>query len=250
MKILDLLAPNFCIICGKPSVLLPDFPGFCRCCLQDLPWRFGRQKIKWANVPEGQNKSRSPGTLSAYADSQQNKFFFVYIACSYQHPISHQLLRLKFHGCTGLAEPLAALGYQAVRKDQADFDAVMAVPLHESRLRERGYNQARLISEQLAGRMGCPDLSDLLVRHKATGRQSEQSGRIGRISNLCHAFSLNHNSSGQAAVKQVLAGRRILLVDDVMTTGATLRSAALPLIAAGAEISALAIASDLQEVLH
>jgi ComF family protein len=250
MGLIDLLAPNLCIICHKPCFLLPEFPGFCRGCLQDLPWRFKRAKLDWSDIPDGQILNQMTKPVKGFSQNQRGRFLHVYIACDYRFPISQQLLRLKFHGCTGLSEPLAALGYQAVRLDQSDFDAVIAVPLHSRRLQERGYNQARLIAMQIAARMNCPDLSDFLIRHRPTGRQSEQINRAVRIANLNNAFSLNFNLPGLPAPDRVLASRKILLVDDVMTTGATLRSAALPLIMTGAEVSALVIASDLQGDVH
>ena len=251
MGLTDLLSPNLCIVCRKPCILLPNFPGFCRKCLQDLPWRFGRMKIDWPCKTTASASVRRTASEGSCPDFRQGgSCLDVYIACDYSYPISHSLLQLKFHGHTGLAEPLAAIGYQAIRRSGIVFDAAAAVPLHKNRLIERGYNQAKLISEKLSERLQCPDLSDFLIRTRSTGRQSEQPNRAGRIANLDNAFKLDLNITSVSRPDRILSGRRILLVDDVMTTGATLRAAALPLAEAGAKVNALVIASDFQSAQH
>ena len=116
--------------------------------------------------------------------------------------------------------------------DVARCDAVVAVPLHWRRRWGRGYDQAALIADGVAAELGLPRWS-LLARHRATPPQSLASTAADRR-RLRGAFACRE--TGRAR------GRRLLLVDDVTTTGATLDAAARVLVAAGARVVALAVA--------
>ncbi len=142
----------------------------------------------------------------------------VIAAMYYEPPIREALLRLKFNRDVYLA---AALGVLTARAARWASDAlrqppqvVAAVPLHHVRQRERGFNQAGLLAAAVAGHLQLPDVSTALVRTRATARQSSTRGRAQREANLRAAF----------AVVDPLAfrGRSVLLVDDVLTTGATI----------------------------
>ena len=100
-------------------------------------------------------------------------------------------------------------------------DVVTAVPLHPSRLRQRGYNQAKEIAVHLAMLLNIP-YSQLLIRAKATKAQTSTRSKEARQTNLEHAFQPKN-------LEQNLASKRILLVDDVYTTGATLTACATAL---------------------
>lgn len=105
------------------------------------------------------------------------------------------------------------------------FDALVPVPLHAARLRERGYNQAALIAGHFAAAACVPTLPEALRRTRSTGTQT-LLGRDGRLRNLDGAFACPDPGRMQ--------GKRILLVDDVFTTGATVGACARALRAAGA----------------
>jgi len=100
------------------------------------------------------------------------------------------------------------------------------VPLHWTRLWTRRYNQAALLAQRAAGETGRPFCPDVLVRRKRTAPQ--KSGRAARTRNVAGAFHV------PARRRTVIEGRRILLIDDVRTTGATLDACARALKAAGA----------------
>ena len=107
----------------------------------------------------------------------------------------------------------------------AEYDVVIPVPLHRGRLRWRGFNQAAMLAVAVAGRLGRPlDLSTL-TRVRPTPPQTMQN-RAERSKNLRRAFAVRRPAR--------VANRRILLIDDVMTTGATADECARTLIAAGA----------------
>ncbi len=137
---------------------------------------------------------------------------------------------LKYRGYTRVVERLAApLMLGAVEDLGAGFDAVVPVPLHRSRLRKRGFNQAELLARGVARRINAP-VSDKLKVVRSTRDQVELSA-AGRRANVAGAF----------AAKGRVAGR-ILLVDDVFTTGATMSACAGTLLGAGAgEVLALSL---------
>jgi ComF family protein len=143
--------------------------------------------------------------------------------------------RLKYNHQTRLAKPLGAL-MLAVLLDNwnpAKIDWVVPVPLHRTRLRERGFNQSFLLAQAWAStakagpakRPLIPVNPDLLQRTRPTASQTGL-GRRARVTNLKNAFRV---SPGNAA-----AGARLLLVDDVFTTGATVNECARVLMQAGA----------------
>lgn len=108
-----------------------------------------------------------------------------------------------------------------------DCALVAPVPLHWRRLFTRRYNQAALLSEALARQCGLPGCPDLLIRRRATPSQGRLSAE-GRRRNVAGAFAL------RAGLEDQIRGRRLLLVDDVMTTGATVAACASAALAAGA----------------
>jgi ComF family protein len=108
--------------------------------------------------------------------------------------------------------------------DLPTFDALVPVPLHERRERQRGYNQARLLAEVAARRTSIP-VANLLVRVRSTGQQVGLDA-AARRANVDGAFAV--------AGGQILSGRRYVLIDDVLTTGSTLGNCAATLVAAGA----------------
>ena len=135
----------------------------------------------------------------------------------------------KFHGRPELAGPLSALLLQAWQDSAGDSpkpDLILPVPLSPARLAERGYNQAWELARRLASALGRPAIASGLVRVVETERQAALT-REERLKNLRAAFMV------EPALRSRLAGAHLALVDDVMTTGATLHAAAKALRKAG-----------------
>ncbi len=122
----------------------------------------------------------------------------------------------------------------------AEADAVAPVPLHPLRLLKRRYNQAAEIARPLARRHGLTYLPDALVRRRATDSQGGKSGS-GRRRNVAGAFAVPKGRRRQ------VEGRRILLIDDVLTTGATAEACAKALLQAGAAAVDLATVARVRE---
>lgn len=148
----------------------------------------------------------------------------------YEDSLRHIVHALKYDPRPTIARQLAARMRESGSIVLAGADAVIAVPLHRSRERRRGFNQARA----LAIHLGLP-LIDALVRVRKTAVQADLPA-AQRLSNVQGAFTL-------AVPAADVKGRVIVLVDDVSTTGATLNACAAPLLAAGAaEVRALTAA--------
>jgi ComF family protein len=146
----------------------------------------------------------------------------------YGFPWDRLIHAFKFSGRAELAGALSGRLLQAVHR--AGFvrpDLVLPVPLSARRLSQRGYNQAWELARPVARALGLPAETALLMRPLDTGQQAELD-RAERLINLRTAFMVD------PARRAVLRGRHVALVDDVMTTGATVHEATTTLLRAGA----------------
>jgi ComF family protein len=153
----------------------------------------------------------------------------------YGGAIARAIVRLKYEPRPELAGQLAELLRRgASRLGSFAPDVVVPVPLFPTRLAERGFNQAALLARPLAEDLGAKLLARALVRTRDTPRQAAlERGR--RLVNVRKAFAVRSNAA--------LAGKRVLLVDDVRTTGATLRACEEALLEAGVrEVRSLVLA--------
>ncbi len=158
----------------------------------------------------------------------------------YIPPLQEAICALKYRGVSALAGPLAALMIRALPPD-IECDVVVPVPLHPSRLRVREFNQSLLLADRLGRSLMRPVSTTTLIRTVATESQTALTRRE-RLRNLRRAFAVRD--------AQPLAGRRILLVDDVYTTGTTLNECAKALLKAGAlSVSALTLARTIDSSL-
>ncbi|MBP6894954.1 MAG: ComF family protein [Gammaproteobacteria bacterium] len=220
--LLDLL-PSQCALCRAwPDEVL------CRACLDQFAVPVPRCRHCALAVPPGQPVCgaclRDPPPLDECV-----------AACDYDWPWSACVSRFKFAGEAGWAAPLAAVLRRHPRAaDLIDAaDLVLPMPLSQERLRERGFNQSLELARRLApGRCN----AHVLLRPVHTLPQSGLS-RADRLRNLRGAFAV------EPARAHGLRGRAVLLVDDVMTTGASLSAAARVLRQAGAaQVTALVLA--------
>lgn len=155
----------------------------------------------------------------------------------YQGDVRDAIFEFKFGGSYAYGDILAELVYDALPPYYlySDYDIIVPVPLHPKRFNERGYNQAELLANGLSARLGVPAVTDALFRKRNTMHQMMLTRSL-RERNVSGAFY---------AVAEEVSGRRILLVDDIYTAGATARACAKELLDKGAkEVSAIVVSTN------
>ena len=132
---------------------------------------------------------------------------------------------LKYRNLRAIAPVLAGLLNDYLSVNPVPGDVLVPVPLHKSRINERGYNQSELLARQLSRLTGLPVADGCLERNRATSPQARTASADERKSNVSDAFSCRDDG---------LSGRNVILIDDVSTSGATLDACAAVLKEAGA----------------
>ena len=211
------LLPAACLLCGGAARGSLDL---CADCAAELPALHNACPRCAMPLPDAHD------TPCALCLQRPPRFIACIAALRYEHPVRELVSRFKFQGDLATGRMLAGLLARrlAVLPAQRRAAAVLVpVPLHPARLRERGFNQSERIARVLAAELGLP-LSNALVRRVQRTADQKQLGAAARSRNLQGAF----HAAG-------CAGRRIALVDDVITTGATAEAVTAALLAAGAE---------------
>lgn len=197
-SLLRLLYPPKCPFCRKLSP--GDAPALCKSCRTLLPWTEG--------VFRGHGFSRGVYTLH------------------YKDAVRESLLRYKFQGCSAYAAVYGELLAETVAERLSGaFDLVSYVPVSRRTRRVRGYDQAQLLAQSVAAVYGV-EAVPTLRKIRNNRRQSTLRDAKARIENVRDVYA--------AVAPENFAGKRVLLIDDIVTTGATLSAAALTLQAAGA----------------
>jgi competence protein ComFC len=222
---LDLLFPCRCIGCGKEGSLI------CPSCRKKLPWILPPVcplcgVAKPLDIP----CTNCPG-LQMTIDGIRSPFRFEEIIRSAVHQLKYKNLR-------AIAAPLAVMMADYLTDNQMRNDIIIPVPLHRKRLRERGYNQSELLAKELNKLTGIPIETECLIRHRHTPAQAMTNSVTERHNNLTGAFTCKNNR---------VEGKKVLLIDDVATSGATLDTCAVALKTAGAcSVWGLTLARDIR----
>lgn len=159
---------------------------------------------------------------------------FIMSSFEYREPLRNAILDYKFNNHKIYAKLFAELMREYVMSYDIwqDIDFIIPVPLHKNRLRKRGYNQSELIAAYISEYTGVKLNADVVTRVRETQQQSGLS-RIERVTNVEGAFGCNSD----------MAGKKVVIFDDICTSGNTLRACAKPIKDAGAEhVSALTLA--------
>jgi ComF family protein len=219
--ILDLLYPPRCEACGR----LCEGP-ICAKCLNEI--EFIRPPLcETCGEPFDPLAKGAPRCQRCR--SGRRPYAIARSAVYYEGPVVQAIFRFKYHGQMVLGPTLGklmveALGDGAVGLLPEAAEVVCPVPLHPSRLRERGFNQSELLAEEVAAALGKP-IKILLERTRPTLPQVDLPVE-SRAANVRDAFA--------PRLQEVVAGQRVLLVDDLFTTGATLSECARALRRGGA----------------
>jgi ComF family protein len=199
-RLLDLVFPPRCPGCRARGVLLCS-----RCVARCRALRLAEQAV---------DRRRGGALLATAAGLYQ-----------YDAPLREAIYLFKYRHRRAMAGPLSALMIEALPAEVSACEAIVPVPLYASRLRERGFNQSTLLAEAVGAVLGLPvdeRLSRLRETQHQVGSDSHQ-----REANVRDAFGWG--ASGAAP-------RVVLLIDDVLTTGATMRACARALRAAGTQV--------------
>lgn len=194
--LLDLIFPPMCHGCGRVDT------RWCAVCLDEL-----------MNIPMQQAEYDSPPLSGLCATGRHTG------------KLQQAIQALKYHDTPSLAGPLAKRLVMVLTQKDWTFDTIIPVPLYASRQKNRGYNQAYLLSQQVGSTMNIACQPHLLIRRRDTNQQVGLSAQE-RHDNVKDAF---------VATAEV-AGKSLLLIDDVVTTGATLGACARALLGAGAAL--------------
>jgi ComF family protein len=230
--LLDLVLPPLCLGCARP---VSATGGLCPACWAGVDF-IARPYCERLGTPFAVDLGA--GILSPRAIAHPPAFGRARAAARYDGTARRLVHRLKYGDRLDLARAMGGWMAAAGRELLADADALVPIPLHVTRLWRRRFNQAGELAQAVARRRGgaLPVLHSALVRAKATPSQVGLSA-TERARNLSGAFRVPESG------RPLVAGRRLVLVDDVMTTGATLDAAARALRRAGAaEVDALVFA--------
>ena len=230
-KISEIIFPNHCISCSE--IVSPD-SLFCQDCFVKLQF-ISEPKCQICSYPfEVELKHLPP--FCAKCLSKKPKYDQTLTVFRYNDTISKPLSDLKYCDSTFLAKKFARIFIANFKDEIANCDFICAVPLHVSRLKKRKFNQSILIAKNLDQKKFIPDLLWRLINTKSQVSLKKQQ----RQKNLKKAFLVNQK------YRSKIKNKKILLIDDVITTGATVEGCSKALKKFGAkEVVVLAIAKSI-----
>ncbi|MCU0429690.1 MAG: ComF family protein [Cytophagaceae bacterium] len=208
----DLWLPRLCVGCSR--TLVKGEPEICSHC---------RVRIDVSSSFNAPQENELMDRLKGRLLLSHGMYYTWFRKGGVLQPILHAL---KYEGRSGAGVLLGNWIGHELRKRMIhlEFNALVPVPVHKSRLRQRGYNQSDMIAQGIGEVTGIP-VVPMLVKEEAKGTQTKL-GRWQRWINSTHAFRCE---------SQLPVGTRILLIDDVVTTGSTVEACCQPLFASGAE---------------
>ncbi|MFZ1397745.1 MAG: ComF family protein [Candidatus Promineifilaceae bacterium] len=211
-SLLNFVFPPVCGACKKAGSLL------CEAC---------HAQLQWVHAPLcnrcGRPVSRATDCCSV-CQERPLPLNQIRAAVLFADPVSKLIHNLKYNGAFGLSKPLAALMAEAWQTWRMPVDLVLPIPLHAERERSRGYNQSTLLTRDFCHLVALPFAEKGLTRTRFTTPQVGLTA-VERLKNVQDAF----------ATQVEVAGKHLLLIDDVCTTGATMAAATHALLAAGAQ---------------
>ena len=207
--LLDALYPEDikCIFCGRDIPL----PYICDDCLKEDIFNEGNRCIKCDTPLKDDN------LVCDHCKKTKRHFNGVYCPLKYAGIVRKALLQFKSDGAKYLAKPFAKFISQRLDVDQVEFDVIVPVPSHKSTIRKRGYNPAKVLADEL-GKITSKPVVDAFYKMRKTKNQKFLDYQE-RQSNLENTIMLLNNSA--------IKGKNVLIVDDIITTGATIEACAV-----------------------
>ena len=205
--VVDSFFPRRCVGCGR----LRGF--FCPECLGKLP------RLSPPLCPNC-GRPQASGIVCPDCRQRQTEIDGIRSLFRFDEIIRKAIHQLKYRNLKALSPCLAELLADYLRSNPLPGEALVCVPLHQRRLRERGYNQSGLLARELGRRIGMPVIDNCLIRVKQAQPQVRAVDVEERRRNVADAFVCRDER---------VSGRQIILVDDVCTSGATLESCAVAL---------------------
>jgi ComF family protein len=226
--VLDALVPPQCLVCRAQV----DAPGqFCAECFRGVTFLgdpcCARCGLGFAYAGQAATRVPGEGLLCANCAMDPPPWARARGALLYNETSRRLVLALKYADRTEHAAPLAAMMARAGAALLRDAELIVPVPLHRLRLLSRRYNQAALLALALGRLAARPVRVDAL-------RRTRRTASLGHLSSAARAETLHDAFASRRAAEPALVGRRVLLVDDVLTSGATARACATVLLEAGA----------------
>ncbi len=209
---LDFLFPQWCVGCGQEGNFI------CYSCRQALP------RITPPICPRC-GRPQPSGILCPHCVGWQTEIDGMRSPFRFEGVIQQAIYQLKYKNIRALAQPLAKLLKDYLLTYPVPGEVLVPVPLHQKRLRERGYNQSGSLARELGKLINLPLVDNCLIRLRHTSPQARTSTVAERRSNVANAFTCRDNR---------LQDKQVLLIDDVSTSGATLDACATALKTAGA----------------
>lgn len=207
-KFLDLLFPKKlkCIFCGRD---IPDFDKqpYCEDCAKEEFFNNGKYRCKCCDTPLPIDEGYCYHCKKDHKDFDKALSPFIYVGA-----VRKTVLKFKSNNGKYLAEPMGKLMAERVKDAGLDFDIIVPTPLSAKSFKKRGYNQSELLANEMGKLLDKPVRTDILLKAKETQHQKEL-GFSDRQKNLKGAFKIEHSKD--------IEDLNILLVDDIMTTGAT-----------------------------
>lgn len=222
INILDYLYPPRCPVCDRPVLQKQSHDGFCTACIEKLPIIRGKRCCKCGRALSSLEKEYCSDCLKYGWTHIYDKGLSL---CTYDDTIRGIIYRLKYGKRSEYADALGKLLSDAFGEalKRAGAEGVVAVPLHENRIRKRGYNQAALLAKSFSKYSGIPFCAHYVERVKDT-KPLKSMTRSERQNNLKKAFKIGRND-----VKLKVS----IVIDDIYTTGSTIDALAEVLKEAG-----------------
>lgn len=217
-----------CIVCDKE---IPRGNKYCMCedCFKTFPFNNGKICVRCGAPIDNE------ANYCLECQNNTKSFDFARSSLVYEKVAQRLILNMKFHNQRWLAKYFAEMLFDTYVGNKLDAEVIVAVPISNEREKERGYNQSLLVARYLSNKLGLPLVTDAVIKIKDNKRQAKLNSRE-RHENVLGAYKTQN--------KEGVKGKKVLLLDDILTTGSTMSEVARKLKIAGASaVYGLAIAS-------